>query len=27
VSAVIAIVLDGIWGLLAGSRLYRLGKR
>jgi hypothetical protein len=26
-SVAIAIVLDGIWGLLAGSRLYRLGKR
>ena len=26
-SIVIAIVLSGIWGLLAGSRLYRLGKR
>jgi hypothetical protein len=25
-SIVIAIVLSGIWGLLAGSRLYRLGK-
>ena len=26
-SVVVAGVLDGIWGLLAGSRLYKLGKR
>jgi len=26
-SVVIALVLSGIWGLLAGSRLYRLGKQ